>query len=200
MTLTFTVVGFSFVFENENFVCFAVFNNFSNNFCTFNYGLANLNISIIYNGQNFFKTTSAPTSAFSFSTCRVSPSLTRYCLPPVLIIAYIYCTSLNDRLAKYGTLTPGIFRTSLRGWGRTKSVHTGIFYLNVCYLSTPLLSKIIKLSTCREASASTFRVQASSRSQARKSLLTSHSASQGLAVIKRFSNCCDASAKYADDA
>ena len=55
MTLTFTVVGFSFVFENENFVCFAVFNNFSNNFCTFNYGLANLNISIIYNGQNFFK-------------------------------------------------------------------------------------------------------------------------------------------------
>ena len=55
MTLTFTVVGFSFVFENENLVCFAVFNNFSNNFCTFNYGLANLNISIIYNGQNFFK-------------------------------------------------------------------------------------------------------------------------------------------------
>ena len=55
MTLTFTVVGFSFVFENENLVCFAVFYNFSNNFSAFNYGLANLNISIIYNGQNFFK-------------------------------------------------------------------------------------------------------------------------------------------------
>ena len=55
MTLTFTVVGFSFVFENENLVSFAVFYNFSNNLCAFNYGLANLYVSVVNYGQNFFE-------------------------------------------------------------------------------------------------------------------------------------------------
>ncbi len=66
-----------------------------------------------------------------------------------------------------------------------KSVHTGIFYQYRCYLSTPVLSKIIKLSTCNEESLSTFRLQASSRSQALISLPNNHSASQGLATINK---------------
>ena len=32
----------------------------------------------------------APASPASFSTCRVSPGATRYCLPPVSMTAYIF--------------------------------------------------------------------------------------------------------------
>ena len=183
MALAFTVVGFSFVFENEDFFAFALLYNFSSNFCAFNYRLADFNISIVNYGKNFVKYYFAAASAFSFSTFNTSPSATRYCLPPVLITAYIYLHLPCYILAKYGTPS-GVYGTSLRGWGQTQSVYTGIIYHTGRYLSTPVLSKSEKVSSCKRGSAVTASVQFSSFSHWRIILWFSHSASHGLTIIK----------------
>ena len=52
MTHTATVVGFSFVFKNTDFLLFALFQYFRSNFSAFNYGSAYFNVSVVYDCQN----------------------------------------------------------------------------------------------------------------------------------------------------
>ena len=52
MTHTATVVGFSFVFENTDFLLFALFQYFRSNFSAFNYRSAYFNVSVVYDCQN----------------------------------------------------------------------------------------------------------------------------------------------------
>lgn len=89
MAGTFAVIGLRSVFEDQDLVCFALFYNRSGYLRAFDYRFANGDFAVVYDSQNFVKYDFCVFSAFSFSTFRTSPSWTRYCLPPVLMIAYI---------------------------------------------------------------------------------------------------------------
>ena len=75
--------------EDANLVVTAVRNNRGRNAGAFNEGSTDLKFIAIGTAKTSERVTWEPTSAFKVSTLIVSPAATRYCFPPVLIIAYI---------------------------------------------------------------------------------------------------------------
>ena len=88
MALATTVVGLSFVFENTNLSAFTLFQNLASNLCACNGWLTDLYAVAGYE-KNFIKSYFCACFNVQFFNVMTLPSSTQYCLPPVLIIAYM---------------------------------------------------------------------------------------------------------------
>ena len=93
MALTTTVVGFCFVFENEDFLFSALSQYFCSYFSAFNTGSTYFNITVVNDCQYLVEYYVGINIGIQFFDENVVAFLTRYCFPPVLIIAYMSDTS-----------------------------------------------------------------------------------------------------------
>ena len=93
MALTTTVVGFCFVFENEDFLFFALSQYFCSYFSAFNNGSTYFNITVVNDCQYLVEYYVGINIGIQFFDENAVASWTRYCFPPVLIIAYMSDTS-----------------------------------------------------------------------------------------------------------
>ena len=115
MTLTFAIVGFCFVFENQNLLILALSLNFARYFGTFNNRFANFDIAICNNSQDFVKYYSFTFSSSQFLVAKTNQytviRLKTLCCTPCMIattdaISASSSVKMRSTISKTGSARP----------------------------------------------------------------------------------------------